>query len=140
MSGFNPVPSCMFAPEFNNTFFCATSSFLAFPGLPIHASHDLVHWKHVSNGFSRPDQLPGMAFLPKATSGIYAPTLRFHQGIFYLMSTLVNQQLPRVNDSGLVLGVYALSNGKHGEQAFETYILNWRYQGIRQLRSDTDAD
>ncbi|PNH31833.1 hypothetical protein BJF96_g5109 [Verticillium dahliae] len=99
ISGFNPDPSCVFVPEFNNTFFCATSSFLVFPGLPIHASHDLVHWKHVSNGFSRPDQLPGMAFLPKATSGIYAPTLRFHEGIFYLMTTLVNQQLPRVNDS-----------------------------------------
>lgn len=82
ISGFHPDPSCIFVPEFNNTFFCAASSFLAFPGLPIHASKDLVHWKHVSNGLSRPDQLPGMAFLPKATSGIYAPTLRFHQGIF----------------------------------------------------------
>ncbi|RSL93480.1 hypothetical protein CEP52_013244 [Fusarium oligoseptatum] len=99
LSGFNPDPSCIFVPEFNDTFFCVTSSFLAFPGLPIHASHDLVNWKHVSNAFSRPDQLPGMAFLPKATSGIYAPTLRFHEGTFYLMSTLVNQQLPRVNDS-----------------------------------------
>ncbi|KAH7142862.1 glycosyl hydrolase [Dactylonectria estremocensis] len=99
LSGFNPDPSCVFVPEFNDTFFCVTSSFLAFPGLPVHASRDLVHWKHVSNAFSRSDQLPGMAFLPKATSGIYAPTLRFHSGTFYLMSTLVNQQLPRVNDS-----------------------------------------
>ena len=99
ISGFNPDPSCIFVPEFNETFFCATSSFLAFPGLPIHASRDLVNWKHVSNGLSRVDQLPGMAFLPRATSGIYAPTLRFHEGVFYLMSTLVNQQLPRTNDS-----------------------------------------
>ncbi|KAF4982483.1 hypothetical protein FZEAL_1908 [Fusarium zealandicum] len=99
LSGFNPDPSCIFVPEFNDTFFCVTSSFLTFPGLPIHASRDLVHWKHVSNAFSRSDQLPGMAFLSKATSGIYAPTLRFHDGTFYLMSTLVNQQLPRVNDS-----------------------------------------
>lgn len=99
ISGFNPDPSCIFVPEHDNTFFCATSSFLAFPGLPIHASKDLVHWKHVSNGFSRADQLPGMAFLPKATSGIYAPTLRYREGTFYLMTTLVNQQLPRTNDS-----------------------------------------
>ncbi|KAF4815444.1 Non-reducing end alpha-L-arabinofuranosidase BoGH43A [Colletotrichum tropicale] len=99
ISGFNPDPSCIFVPELDNTFFCATSSFLAFPGLPIHASRDLIHWKHVSNAFSRADQLPGMAFLPKATSGIYAPTLRFHQGTFYLLCTLVNQQLPRTNDS-----------------------------------------
>ncbi|KAI1379568.1 beta-xylosidase [Hypoxylon crocopeplum] len=99
ISGFHPDPSCIFVPEFEDTWFCASSSFLAFPGLPIHASKDLVHWKHVSNAFSRADQLPGMAFLPKATSGIYAPTLRFREGIFYLMTTLVNQQLPRVNDS-----------------------------------------
>lgn len=99
ISGFNPDPSCIFVPEYNSTFFCATSSFLAFPGLPIHASRDLIHWKHVSNAFSRADQLPGLAFLPKATSGIYAPTLRFHKGTFYLLSTLVNQQLPRTNDS-----------------------------------------
>ncbi|TQN69361.1 Non-reducing end alpha-L-arabinofuranosidase [Colletotrichum shisoi] len=99
ISGFNPDPSCVFVPELNNTFFCATSSFLAFPGLPVHASRDLVHWKHVSNAFGRADQLPGLAFLPKATSGIYAPTLRFHEGVFYLLCTLVNQQLPRTNDS-----------------------------------------
>ncbi|KAI1401582.1 beta-xylosidase [Hypoxylon fuscum] len=99
ISGFHPDPSCIFVAEHDNTWFCASSSFLVFPGLPIHASKDLVHWKHVSNAFGRADQLPGMAFLPKATSGIYAPTLRFREGIFYLMTTLVNQQLPRQNDS-----------------------------------------
>lgn len=99
ISGFNPDPSCIFVPEYNDTFFCVTSSFLVFPGLPIHASRDLVNWKHVSNAFSRAEQLPGLAFLPKATSGIYAPTLRFHEGTFVLMTTLVNQQAPRTNDS-----------------------------------------
>ncbi|KAF5024467.1 hypothetical protein F66182_3407 [Fusarium sp. NRRL 66182] len=99
LSGFNPDPSCVFVPELNDTFFCVTSSFLYFPGLPIHASRDLRNWKHVSNAFGRADQLPGLAFLPRATSGIYAPTLRYRQGTFYLMTTLVNQQLPRTNDS-----------------------------------------
>lgn len=99
IAGFHPDPSCIFVPEYDATFFCVTSSFLAFPGLPIHASKDLVNWKHVSNALSRSDQLPGLAFLPRATSGVYAPTLRFHEGVFYLMSTLANQQLPRTNDS-----------------------------------------
>lgn len=99
LSGFHPDPSCVFVPDLDDTFFCVTSSFLTFPGLPIHASRDLVNWKHVSNAFSRPDQLPGLAFLPRATSGIYAPTLRYRRGSFYLFSTLVNQALPRVNDS-----------------------------------------
>lgn len=39
-----------------------------------------------------------------------------------------------------MLGVYATSNGKHGEQAFETYISNWRYTGIQQLRSQEDVN
>lgn len=39
-----------------------------------------------------------------------------------------------------MLGVYATSNGKHGEQAFETYISNWQYTGIQQLRSQKDVD
>lgn len=42
--------------------------------------------------------------------------------------------------TGVALGVYATSNGKHGEQAFETYISNWRYTGIQQLRSQEDVD
>ncbi|KAI0844106.1 glycosyl hydrolase [Daldinia vernicosa] len=99
-TGFHPNPSCIFVSELDDTWFCTSSSFLAFPGLPIHASRDSVHWKHVSNAFSRSEQLPGMAFLPpKATSDIYAPTLRFREEIFYLVTTLVNQQLLHINNS-----------------------------------------
>lgn len=42
ITGFHPDPSCIFVPELDDTWFCASSSFLAFPGLPIHASRDLV--------------------------------------------------------------------------------------------------
>jgi beta-xylosidase len=45
LPGFHPDPSCIFVPEWNDTFFCASSSFNAFPGLPIHASKDLQNWK-----------------------------------------------------------------------------------------------
>lgn len=81
-------------PELDNTFFCTFSSFITFPGLPIYASRDLVNWKLVSNALSRPEQLPALAFLPRgATSGIYAPTLRYREGKFYLFTTLANQAL-----------------------------------------------
>ncbi|KAI0111436.1 beta-xylosidase [Daldinia grandis] len=66
ITGFHPDPSCIFVSELDDTWFCASSSFLAFPGLPIHAN--LVR--------------------------IWPPPVAF-----YLMTTLVNQQLPRVNDS-----------------------------------------
>ena len=45
LPGFHPDPSCIFLPEWDETFFCATSSFNAFPGIPIHASKDLQNWK-----------------------------------------------------------------------------------------------
>lgn len=43
--GFHPDPSCIFVPEWDDTFFCAASSFNAFPGIPIHASKDLKNWR-----------------------------------------------------------------------------------------------
>lgn len=45
LPGFHPDPSCIFVSEWNATFFCASSSFNAFPGIPIHASKDLQNWK-----------------------------------------------------------------------------------------------
>lgn len=42
--------------------------------------------------------------------------------------------------TGVILGVYATSNGKYGERAFETYISNWRYNGLEQFRSQEDVD
>ncbi|KAF2136174.1 glycoside hydrolase family 43 protein [Aplosporella prunicola CBS 121167] len=88
--GFHPDPSCIFVPEWNSTFFCATSSFLAFPGIPIYASRDLQNWKLIGNVLSRPEQLPELANTAKQTSGIWAPTIRYHNGTFYLATTLVH--------------------------------------------------
>lgn len=41
LPGWNSDPSCTFVKEWDNTFFCTTSSFLSFPGVPVHASKDL---------------------------------------------------------------------------------------------------
>lgn len=85
----DPDPSCISVPEYDWTFFCASSSFSAFPGVPIHASKDLVNWKLVSNAISRPTQLPDLAITNGSTSGIWAPTLRYRNGTFYILTTLV---------------------------------------------------
>ena len=45
LPGFHPDPSCIFVHDWNETFFCVSSSFNAFPGIPIHASKDLQNWK-----------------------------------------------------------------------------------------------
>lgn len=97
LPGFHPDPSCIHVPEWNNTFFCTASTFNWFPGLPVYASRDLQHWKLISNALNRPEQLPYMAYNNGGQSGIYAPTLRYRDGTFTIITTLANQALPREN-------------------------------------------
>ena len=99
LPGFHPDPSCVFVQELDNTFFCASSSFSVFPGIPIHASKDLVNWKLISNALSRPEQLPTLAVTNKSTSGIWASTIRYQEGTFYLLTTLVFDDQPESNFS-----------------------------------------
>lgn len=101
LPGFHPDPSCISVPDhpYNHTFFCASSSFSVFPGIPIHASKDLVSWKLVSNALSQPEQLPNLAITNRSTSGIWAPALRYHEGTFYILTTLVHDEQPQTNFS-----------------------------------------
>ncbi|KAK7229807.1 hypothetical protein V2G26_001977 [Clonostachys chloroleuca] len=91
LPGFNPDPSCTFVKEWDNTFFCTTSSFLTFPSIPLFASKDLVHWKHASYAISRGDQLPEL-YRNSAlqTEGTWASTLRYRDGTFYLITSYVS--------------------------------------------------
>ncbi|KAJ7481165.1 beta-xylosidase [Mycena galericulata] len=98
LPGFHPDPSCIFVPEWNDTFFCASSSFNAFPGIPIHASQDLQNWKLIGNALSRPEQLPNLTNAVGGTSGIWAPTLRYQAGEFFILTTLVYDKL-LINDT-----------------------------------------
>jgi beta-xylosidase len=87
--GWHSDPSCV---RVNKTYFCAVSSFLAVPGLPVYASSDLVNWKLVSHAWTRPDQIG----LPNAArdvdyqqGGFYAPNLRYRSGQFHLTCAYV---------------------------------------------------
>ncbi|KKA30545.1 hypothetical protein TD95_003630 [Thielaviopsis punctulata] len=95
--GFAPDPSIIKHGDF---FFLVNSSFHLFPGLPIYASKNLASWEHIGNALNRPEQMS----LAKssthivgtnsndplfATGGLYAPTLRFHDGVFYIICTNV---------------------------------------------------
>jgi len=64
-----------------------TSTFEYFPGLPIFHSRDLVHWRQIGHALDRPSQLPLDGVRP--SGGLYAPTIRFHDGVFYVINTLV---------------------------------------------------
>ncbi|KAI9162971.1 Non-reducing end alpha-L-arabinofuranosidase BoGH43A [Paramyrothecium foliicola] len=90
LPGWNSDPSCAFVKEADNTFFCTTSSFLGFPGVPVYASKDLVNWKLASNALNRPEQLPELALnRGHQNEGIWASTIRYRDGVFYIITSYV---------------------------------------------------
>ncbi len=80
--GFNPDPSVCRA---GNDYYLVTSTFEYFPGIPIYRSADLVNWEHIANAVTRPSQLPMSE--AEASGGIWAPTIRYNDGIFYITAT-----------------------------------------------------
>ena len=87
----NPVlPGCHPDPSIcrvGDTFYLVTSSFEYLPGLPIHRSTNLVDWQPVGHAIHRPEQLDlrGIA----SSKGLYAPTIRYHGGLFHVTCTVV---------------------------------------------------
>ncbi len=82
--GFHPDPSVC---RVGDTFFLVNSSFQYFPGVPVYESKDLVNWTLIGNVLDRESQLP-----LKGTNswlGIYAPTIRYHEGTYYMITTNV---------------------------------------------------
>lgn len=92
--GFHPDPSCIFVKEWDNTFFCAVSSFIAFPAMPMFASKDLVNWKLISHVQNRPEQFLPAGNISRNSGGWYAPTLRYHNETFYVINVDVDASGP----------------------------------------------
>ena len=85
LSGFYPDPSiCRVGADY----YLITSTFEYFPGLAIFHSRDLVHWRQIGHVLNRPSQLPLDGVRP--SGGLYAPTIRFSRGVFYVINTLVD--------------------------------------------------
>jgi beta-xylosidase len=86
LSGWHSDPSCVFVPEYDNTTFCTASSFLSTPGLPIMASKDLRNWKLVGHALTKPEEIPEFDESLAQSDGIWAATIRYHQGTFYIVT------------------------------------------------------
>ncbi|WP_112179988.1 MULTISPECIES: glycoside hydrolase family 43 protein [Paraliobacillus] len=87
IAGFYPDPSICLV---NDDYYLVTSTFEYFPGVPIFHSKDLVHWKQIGHVLDRPSQL-NLDETPYS-KGIYAPTIRYDDGIFYMITTFVVSQ------------------------------------------------
>ena len=86
LPGGYPDPSITYDGEY---YYMVNSSFELFPGLPIHRSSDLVNWEAIGHGLHRDEQISGAVNLVSVqeNGGIHAPTIRFHNGRFYLITT-----------------------------------------------------
>ena len=85
IAGFHPDPSLC---RVGQDYWLATSSFEYVPGVPVFHSRDLVHWEQVGNALERPAQLSTAGLV--SNRGVYAPTLRHHDGRFWLITTDVS--------------------------------------------------
>jgi len=83
--GFNPDPSIC---RVGSDYYLVTSTFEYFPGVPIYHSTDLVNWRQVGYCLTRDSQLPLQT--SPSSGGIYAPTIRWHNGTFYMVVTNVS--------------------------------------------------
>lgn len=61
------------------------STFSYFPGIPVMHSKDLKNWKQIGNVIDRPSQMDFMG--EQMTRGLFAPAIRYHEGIYYVTCT-----------------------------------------------------
>ena len=81
-TGFHPDPSICRVGE---DYYLVTSSFTWFPGLPIYHSRDLANWSLIGHALTNPKAIDFSGMTDN--DGIWAPTLRYHNGTFYLITT-----------------------------------------------------
>lgn len=88
LTGGYPDPSIC---RVGDDYYLVNSSFEYFPGLPLHHSKDLVNWELVGYGLHRKEQCTGVNNLVdvQQRGGIHAPTIRHHDGKFYIITTNV---------------------------------------------------
>jgi xylan 1,4-beta-xylosidase len=82
--GFYPDPSIV---RVGGYFYLVNSSFVFYPGLPIWRSSDLVSWIQIGNAIDRPGMFDFSGL--GVARAIFAPTIRFHDGQFYIVNTCI---------------------------------------------------
>ena len=85
LAGYYPDPS---VTRVGDTYYLVNSTFAHWPGIPIHESKDLVHWTLVGHALTHPDKVNFDGL--NISRGVFAPSIHFHDGTFYIINTLVD--------------------------------------------------
>ncbi|MBD3419213.1 MAG: family 43 glycosylhydrolase [Chitinivibrionales bacterium] len=88
LPGFYPDPSLC---RVDDDYYLVTSSFEYFPGVPVFHSKDLVNWRQIGHVLNRPSQLD--LDMCEPSRGIWAATIRYHGGTFYICTTNVCRKI-----------------------------------------------
>jgi xylan 1,4-beta-xylosidase len=86
LPGFNPDPSIV---RVGDDYYIATSTFEWFPGVQIHHSRDLKHWRLLTRPLRRASQLNMLG--DPDSCGVWAPCLTHADGTFWLVYTDVKR-------------------------------------------------
>jgi len=108
--GYNPDPSVCKA---NGKYYLITSSFQFFPGVPLFESDDLINWKQIGYCLTRESQVP--LDNVGSSGGIYAATIRFNEGRFYMVTTNVGHKTHAGN-------FYVWTDNIYGEWSEPIYV------------------
>jgi xylan 1,4-beta-xylosidase len=113
LPGFNPDPSVV---RVGDDFFIATSTFEWYPGVQIHHSRDLRNWRLASRPLNRAALLD-LRGCPDSC-GVWAPCLSWHEGLFYLVYTVVKRFDGNFKDTHNYLTTCATIDGEWSDPIY----------------------
>ena len=128
-------------------FYLTGTTMHSMPGLPILHSRDLVNWRFLAYAFDRLDLGPAFRLEQGQNvygQGIWAPSFRYHNGVFYIFSNVNGQttQLFRATNPAGPWTRTAMKRSFHDVSVLfdddgKAYVV-WGYRGIRlaQLTDD----
>lgn len=124
LPGFHPDPSVCRAGD---DYYLVTSSFEYFPGVPVYHSRNLAEWELIGHALSKDSQLELAG--AKSSQGIFAPTIRFHRGMFIVVTT--NMTTER--------GFYVTASDPRGPWSEPVYIQEQGFTMDPSLLFDDDG-
>ncbi len=113
LPGFNPDPSIV---RVDGDFYIATSTFEWYPGVQIHHSRDLRHWRLAARPLNRATLLD-MRGNPDSC-GVWAPCLSWHDQQFWLIYTDVKRFEGQYKDAHNYLTTCATIDGEWSDPVY----------------------